>query len=157
SARDRPVAGRAAPRRLPPSLSHAETQPAGWTEDMSHGHVPDMFKDVQVPGTRFFPVLISRDDEESLGRAEPVLDKFFEDLVVAYTSGPPYGERLVSWGDLDRFGLSRRGLRHHAADNLDGMLDQVRIHGQPPALMLSFDGLESSVLLSSEFWDGLEQ
>jgi uncharacterized protein YtpQ (UPF0354 family) len=57
--------------------------------------------------------------------------------------------------DLDRFGLSHRALRRHATENLEHMLDRVRIHGQPPALMLSFDGLESSVLLADAFWDSL--
>ena len=34
-------------------------------------------------------------------------------------------------------------------------LERLRIHGEPPALMLSFNGLESSVLLVDEFWDYL--
>jgi len=48
-------------------------------------------------------------------------------------------------------------LRQTAAGQLDRMLDEVRVHGQPPALMLSFDGLESSLLLSDVFWDELAE
>ena len=33
---------------------------------------------------------------------------------------------------------------------------QVRIHGQPPALMPSFDGIESSLLLADDFWESFE-
>jgi uncharacterized protein YtpQ (UPF0354 family) len=84
-----------------------------------------------------------------------VLDGYFADLSVGYAVGPPYGERLLTWNDLDRLDMSRRDLRRAAATQLDRMLDEVRIHGQPPALMLSFDGLESSLLLSEVFWDDL--
>lgn len=84
-----------------------------------------------------------------------MLDGYFADLSVGYAVGPPYGERLLTWNDLDRLDMSRRDLRRAAATQLDRMLDEVRIHGQPPALMLSFDGLESSLLLSEVFWDDL--
>ena len=101
------------------------------------------------------PVLVSVDDPGYQERN--VLDEYFGDLVVGYTAGPPFGERLITWDDLDRLEVSRRDLRRRAALQLDAMLDEVRVHGQPPALMLSFDGLESSLLLSEAFWDGLEQ
>jgi uncharacterized protein YtpQ (UPF0354 family) len=84
-----------------------------------------------------------------------VLDAFVGELAVAYSFGPPWGERLVTWLDLDRLGLSRRILRRSAADNLAGHLDRVRVHGQPPALMLSFGGIESSLLLADALWDDL--
>jgi uncharacterized protein YtpQ (UPF0354 family) len=102
----------------------------------------------------FLPVLVPVQDERFPD--EFPLDEFLGNLAVGYTAGPPYGERLVSWADMDRFGLSHRNLRRQAAAHLDASLDRVRIHGQPPALMLSFDGLESSVLLSDPFWDSLE-
>src|SRR5262249_30105093 len=79
------------------------------------------------------------------------------ELAVAYSFGPPYGERLVSWLDLDRLALSRRVLRERATDNLDAMLDSVRVHGQPPVLMLSFDGIESSLLLADQLWRRLAE
>ncbi|HEX6500091.1 MAG TPA: DUF1444 family protein [Micromonosporaceae bacterium] len=109
---------------------------------------------MQVTSTTFLPLLLSVDDRHY--REENVLDRFVEGLLVGYSYGPPYGERLVSWTDLDRMGLSRRSLRRRAAGNLDDMLDLAKVHGQPPALMLSFDGIESSLLLADEFWDNLE-
>jgi uncharacterized protein YtpQ (UPF0354 family) len=108
---------------------------------------------VRPTSTTFLPLLVSIDDDRYLD--EYPLDEFLGDLAVGYTVGPPYGDRLLSWADLDRFGLSHRALRRHASDNLDRMLQRVRIHGQPPALMLSFDGLESSVLLADAFWESL--
>jgi uncharacterized protein YtpQ (UPF0354 family) len=84
-----------------------------------------------------------------------VLDEFTAELAVAYSFGPPYGERLVSWLDLDRLGLSRRALRRCAADNLDARQEAVRVHGRSPALTLYFDGIESSLLLTDELWQRL--
>jgi uncharacterized protein YtpQ (UPF0354 family) len=59
----------------------------------------------------------------------PILDEYPGELVVAYTVGPPYGERLVSAGDLDALDLSLRALRRSAAANLadvwDSLADQV--------------------------------
>lgn len=86
-----------------------------------------------------------------------MLDGYLDGLAVGYSSGPPFGERLLTWDDLERLDISRRELRHTAATQLDRMLDEVRVHGQPPALMLSFDGLESSLLLSDVFWDELSE
>jgi uncharacterized protein YtpQ (UPF0354 family) len=67
---------------------------------------------------------------------------------VAYSFGPPYGDRLVSWLDLDRLSLSRRSLRRGAVENLDALLGTVKVHGRQPVQTLSFDGLESSLLLA---------
>jgi uncharacterized protein YtpQ (UPF0354 family) len=82
-------------------------------------------------------------------------DGFLGDIAVGYTPGPQYGRRLLTWDELDSSGRSRGELRREAADNLYAALDRIGIHGQPPALMLSFDGLESSVLLAHAFWDDL--
>jgi uncharacterized protein YtpQ (UPF0354 family) len=103
----------------------------------------------------FLPVLVSFDDRAYDERY--VLDKYADGLAVGYTVGPPYGEALVAWDDLDRFELSRRTLRRQATANLDAMVARVRIHGQPPALLLSFAGLESSVLLADGFWEELAE
>jgi len=108
---------------------------------------------VRPTSTSFLPVLVPIDDDRYLD--EYPLDEFLGDLAVGYSAGPPYGERLLSWAEIDRLGISHRALRRHATDNLYQMLDRVRIHGQPPALMLSFDGLESSVLLAESFWQSL--
>jgi uncharacterized protein YtpQ (UPF0354 family) len=107
---------------------------------------------VQVTSTTFLPLLTQADEDPYGDPAAPVLDEFLGDLAVAYSFGPPYGERLVSWLDLDRLSLSRRVLRHRATENLDSMLDTVRVHGQAPTLMLSFDGIESSLLLADQLW-----
>jgi uncharacterized protein YtpQ (UPF0354 family) len=101
------------------------------------------------------PVLVSSSDP--VNHDGVVLDGYMDDLAVGYTAGPPYGERLLTWEDLERIGMSRRELRQSAAGQLDRMLDEVRVHGQPPALMLSFDGLESSLLLADVFWDELAE
>ncbi|HWG98520.1 MAG TPA: DUF1444 family protein [Pilimelia sp.] len=106
---------------------------------------------MQVTSATFFPLLVPADDDRS--GAEHVCDDFLDGLAVAYSFGPPHGERLVTWSDLDRLNLPRRVLQRTAADNLAAALDGVRLHGRPPALMLSFDGLESSVLLAAEFWE----
>jgi uncharacterized protein YtpQ (UPF0354 family) len=107
----------------------------------------------QVSSATVLPVLVSPDDHAY--SRQHVLDEYFDGLLVGYTLGPEYGERLVTWRDLDRMEVSRRELRRRAAGFLDWMVDRVEIHGQPPALMLSFSGMESSVLLADSFWDGL--
>jgi uncharacterized protein YtpQ (UPF0354 family) len=86
-----------------------------------------------------------------------VLDGYLDEVAIGYTLGPPYGETLVTWSELERIEISRRSLRRQAVGNLEEMLDSVHIYGQPPALMLSFNGLESSVLLLDEFWEGLAE
>jgi uncharacterized protein YtpQ (UPF0354 family) len=109
---------------------------------------------VHVKSATFLPILVSPADRAYV--EQNVLDQYLGDIAVAYSVGPPYGERLVTWSDLERRDMSRRDLRRRAADNLDSLLDTVRIHGQPPALMLSFQGFESSLLLADPFWDSLE-
>ena len=48
-------------------------------------------------------------------------------------------------------------LRRQAAHNLDARLGAAQVHGQPPALMLQFDGIASTLLLAEPFWAGLER
>ena len=108
---------------------------------------------MQVMSATFLPVLVGAFDPDYDERN--VLDAYIDDLSVGYSGGPQLGERLLTWEELDYLGLSRRELRHRAAMALDTMVDRVRIHGQPPTLMLSFDGLESSVLLADDFWESL--
>ena len=101
------------------------------------------------------PLLATPDVDGYGDPAGPVVDEFTDQLVVTYSYGAPWGERLVNWSDLELLGLPRRMLRRQAATNLGGMLDQVRIHGQAAMMMLSFDGLESSLLLADPFWERL--
>lgn len=108
---------------------------------------------MQVPPTTFLPVL-ARADDPQLTPAH-LTDPFLGDLAVGYTPGPRYGQRLLTGDELDRSGMHRRELRRAAAANLYAALDRIDIHGQPPALMLSLDGLESSALLAHLFWEDL--
>jgi uncharacterized protein YtpQ (UPF0354 family) len=103
----------------------------------------------------FFPVVVGRDDPQIVDAH--LVEDFVADLGVAYTMGPRPGERLLTWDDPGRLGVDQRELRRQSATNLYAALGRVAFHGQPPALMLSFDGLESSVLLAHRFWDDLEQ
>ena len=126
----------------------------GRTEGFSYCDQPIIFRPVQqVSSATVLPVLVSPDDR-AYNRSH-VLDGYFEGLLVGYALGPEFGERLVTWQDLDRFDVSRRELRRRAAAYLDRMVERVEIHGQPPALMLSFAGMESSIVLADAFWDGL--
>jgi hypothetical protein len=95
---------------------------------------------------------VRRDDVHS-----PVLDEFMGGLGVGYSYGPPFGQRLVTWADLQRMELPRRVLRRQAAHNLDARLGAVGVHGQPPALMLNFEGIASSLLLAEGLWASLER
>ena len=109
---------------------------------------------MQVTRTAFLPVL-ARAGDPALSPAH-LTDPFLGDLAVAYTPGPPYGRRLLTWDELDGSGMSRRELRRAAAEHLYAVLDRVGFHGQPPALMLSLDGMESSALLAHAFWEDLD-
>jgi uncharacterized protein YtpQ (UPF0354 family) len=84
-----------------------------------------------------------------------VLDEFLGGLYVGYSFGPPFGRRLITWQDLERIEVSRRMLARAAADNLDARLAEAQVHGQPPAVMLAFDGLASSLLLADPLWADL--
>ncbi|MEE6257422.1 hypothetical protein V1633_02830 [Plantactinospora sonchi] len=108
-----------------------------------------------MTSTMFLPLLVSVEDPR-LG-TEHLLDDFSPELAVAYSYGPPYGDRFVVWADLERLELGRRVLRRVALDNLYRLLPRLRIEGQPPTPMLSFGGLESSVLLADEVWADLSQ
>ena len=109
---------------------------------------------VQVMNATLMPMVISAADPAY--NDHHVLDVLFDELVVGYSLGRPHGERIMTWRDFDRMGLSRRDLRRHAAGTLDQAMLGARIYGQPPALMLSFDGVESSALLCDDFWDSME-
>jgi len=81
-----------------------------------------------------------------------VLDAFTGGLSIAYSAGPPFGADLLCRSDLRRLGMAHHTLRREAFALLDSIVDGLRIHGQPPALMLSFQGLESSLLLADRVW-----
>jgi uncharacterized protein YtpQ (UPF0354 family) len=106
------------------------------------------------PGT-VLPVLARAPDRAEDDQHTPVLDEFVGGLFVGYSFGPPFGRRLITWQDLERIEEPRRNLRKHAAANLDAKVSEVAVHGQPPALMLGFDGLASTLLLAESVWAGL--
>jgi uncharacterized protein YtpQ (UPF0354 family) len=112
------------------------------------------FADVQL---MLLPVLAPLRDSDRDDVHAPVLDEFMGGLGVGYSYGPPFGQRLVTWADLQRMDLPRRMLRRQAAHNLDARLGAVGVHGQPPALMLTFDGIASTLLLAESLWAGLER
>jgi uncharacterized protein YtpQ (UPF0354 family) len=85
----------------------------------------------------------------------PVHDQFGADLVITYSPGPPFGEHLISRHDLEAMGLTHRALRRRAADHLAVMSERAQLHGSPPSQIVSFDGLESSLLVADEFWTDL--
>lgn len=110
---------------------------------------------MRVTSTTFLPLLVSTEDPRY--GSDLLMEEFAPGLALVYSFVPPYGEQVVTWADLDRLRLSRRAVRREALDNLYMALTRLRLHGQPPALMLSFDGMESSALLVDEFWDDLER
>ncbi|GAA0720307.1 hypothetical protein Drose_06615 [Dactylosporangium roseum] len=103
------------------------------------------------------PVLVPLRDVRRDDAHSPVLDDFMSGLGVGYSYGPPFGQRLATWADLQRMEMPRRALRREAAHNLDARLGAAAIHGQPPALMVNFEGIASTLLLAEAFWAGLER
>jgi uncharacterized protein YtpQ (UPF0354 family) len=110
---------------------------------------------VQVTSNTYLPILISAREAEF--HPDWVLDRFIPGLAVGYSLGPPFGEQMVTWPDLEKMRVSRRTVKRQAEETLYQAMSQVRIHGQPPSLMLSFEGLESTVLLVEEFWNDLAE
>ena len=98
----------------------------------------------------FLPLLAPAEPERLAEGA--VLDEYCGDLAIAYSFGPPFGKRIVTHADLQRMDLNRRVLRRTALEHLEALAGRAQFHGQPPALMLSFEGLESSLLLAESFW-----
>jgi hypothetical protein len=109
---------------------------------------------VQVTRATFIPLL----SPGNADRLDPdsVVDEFCGDLNVVYTFGPQFGRRVVTHTDLDQMQLPAPVLRRSAFEHLEVLSSRAEFHGQPPALMLSFEGLESSLVLASDFWTRLE-
>lgn len=89
------------------------------------------------------------------GRRGPdVAHPFTAGLAVTYVAAAA-PEQPLGWADLTALRIDERTLQRHALDNLDAMLGRVSLHGSLPALMVSFRGIESSLLLADSFWDEL--
>jgi hypothetical protein len=110
---------------------------------------------VQVTRATFIP-LLAPGNSPSLD-AGVVREEYCADLTLVYSFGPPFGRRVVTHADLDQMGLTPRTLRRAAFEQLEKLsVDRAQFHGQPPSVMLTFDGLESSLLLATEFWTRLQ-
>lgn len=108
---------------------------------------------MRVRDLRPVPLLVRPEELQPPDRTEVVLDGFVDGLAVAYLDDHRGKRSLILWRDLERLGWSRRELRECAIDGLDRRYEAVQVHGGPPALMLSFGGLESSLLLLDAVWD----
>lgn len=109
---------------------------------------------MQVTRATFIPLLAAGNSD----RLDPgaVRDEYSADLTVVYTFGPQFGRRVVTHADLEQMEIPARALRRSAFEHLEVLSSRAEFHGQPPALMLSFEGLESSLLLASDFWTRLQ-
>ncbi len=109
---------------------------------------------MQATRTTFIPLLVSAHSD----RVDPaaVRDEAFAGLQVVYTAGPQFGRRVVTHGDLNQIQLHPQALRQAAFQHIEVLSSRAEFHGQPPALMLSFEGLESSLLLANDFWARME-
>ncbi len=108
---------------------------------------------MQVTRPTFIPLLAAGIPD----RLDPgvVREEFCGDLNVVYTFGPQFGRRVVTHADLEHLEMPPRVLRRAAHEHLEVLAGRAEFHGQPPALMLSFEGLESSLLLATDFWSRL--
>src|SRR6185503_19574849 len=98
---------------------------------------------VQVTRATFIP-LLAPGSSSSLDPGV-VREEYCADLTLVYTMGPHFGRRVVTHADLEQLELTPRNLRRAAFEHLEALaMDRAQFHGQPPSLMLSFEGLESS-------------
>jgi hypothetical protein len=110
---------------------------------------------VQVTRATFIPLLASGNTQHL--DAGVVREDYCADLTLVYSLGPPFGRRVVTQADMEQMELTPRTLRRAAFEELEMLaIERAQYHGQPPSLMLSFDGLESSLLLATEFWSRLQ-
>jgi uncharacterized protein YtpQ (UPF0354 family) len=110
---------------------------------------------VDVISTTFLPVLVSLQELRVEDEEETVLDEFVGDLAVGYAPGPAY-QTPLTWADLEAMGTRKSVLRHRAFGCLSQAAGGARVMGRPPALMLSFGGRESCMVLADDFWEDLE-
>jgi len=116
--------------------------------DVDGGRSAITVGDVQVTPDDIVPVL-----SVDRGRRGPdVAHPFAAGLAVTYVAAA-MPEQPLGWADLTNLRMDERTLRQRALDNLDAMLNTVSFHGELPALMVSFHGIESSLLLADAFWD----
>ena len=66
---------------------------------------------VHASGTTLLPLLAAADVGVYGDPAAPVLDEFMAELAVAYSFGPPWGERFVNWLDAGAWFWTFAGTR----------------------------------------------
>lgn len=116
--------------------------------DVDGGRSAITVGDVQVTSDDIVPVL-----SVDHGRRGPdVAHSFAAGLAVTYVAAAT-PEQPLGWVDLANLRMDERTMQRRALDNLDAMLNTVSFHGELPALMVSFHGIESSLLLADAFWD----
>jgi uncharacterized protein YtpQ (UPF0354 family) len=104
--------------------------------------------------TTFLPVLVSLEDLDPRDESAFILDPFVGGLAVGYAAGPTFGS-LLTWADIQDWGVRPTYVRQYAMDCLAKWALEAQVVGQPPALMVSFGGWESCMVLADEFWDRL--
>jgi hypothetical protein len=109
---------------------------------------------VQATRENHVPVLAAYTSADASDDRGIVRDEFTASLAVQYAP-PDDLDAPVTWADLPTLGLTHRSLRRRALDELESMLDGARLHGNSPAIMVSFFGIESSLLLVDTFWPDL--
>ncbi|MGH3647694.1 MAG: hypothetical protein ACRDTM_11050 [Micromonosporaceae bacterium] len=110
---------------------------------------------MSAPSSVILPVMENAGGITLGSRHGPVMDPYVGELAVAYSVGPPFGDQLLRGSDLDELGLDHTAVRRTALETLLAMARDVEVHGGPPTFMISFGGLESSLLLVDELWDRL--
>ena len=79
------------------------------------------------------------------------------DLIVVYAEDGPEQLRYVSQTECEAIGISDEDMRAITVRNLKSRLPDVKRHGEGPLYMLTAGGtFESSLILFSSLWDGLE-
>lgn len=109
---------------------------------------------MDVRSTTFLPVLVSLEELDPRDESALILDEFVGGLAVGYAVGPAF-RALLTWSDLEAWGVRRAYARQYAFECLAKWAVDAQVVGQPPALMISFGGWESCMLLDDEFWDRL--
>ncbi|NUR30685.1 MAG: hypothetical protein HOV83_33350 [Catenulispora sp.] len=100
--------------------------------------------------TTYLPVLVAREGVAD----DVVLEQFLGDLSIAFLPGPAF-ETPVTWEQLYAAQAHPLELHRRAFECLAKFAVDAQVVGQPPALMLSFSGWESCMLLIGEFWERL--
>jgi uncharacterized protein YtpQ (UPF0354 family) len=109
---------------------------------------------VDVMSTTFLPVLVSVEDLDRRDESALILDEFVGGMAIGYAPGPAY-QSLLTWGDLHDLAVRRAQVSHYAFECLAKWALDAQVVGQPPALMVSFGGWESCMVLADEFWERL--